>query len=116
MEKVTKEYAFCLSLALQPTFCKFKQPFHQNKMLSSKKFKCKGTLQQAFIRVHRLEMQSVMLVFSTQLCKLLPLYPSLWFTSPPSQCQSTVYTLKTVCCREGMEGVESCWRPYSAGV
>jgi len=24
-----------------------------------------------------------MLVFSTQLCELLPLYPSLWFNSPP---------------------------------
>jgi hypothetical protein len=36
-----------------------------------------------------------MLVFSTQLCELLPLEPSLWFTSPPlplSLCQSTVYT------------------------
>ncbi len=32
-----------------------------------------------------LEIQSVMLVFSTQLCELLPpLLPSLWFNSPPS--------------------------------
>jgi hypothetical protein len=36
---------------------------------------------QVFIRVYRLEIQSVMLVFSTQLCEL-PLYPSLWFNSP----------------------------------
>jgi hypothetical protein len=28
-------------------------------------------------------MQSVMLVFLTQLCELLPLSPSLWFNSPP---------------------------------
>ncbi len=35
-----------------------------------------------FNRVYRLEIQSVMLVFSTQLCELLPLLPSLWFTSP----------------------------------
>jgi hypothetical protein len=35
-----------------------------------------------FNRVYRLELQSVMLVFSTQLCKRLPLNPSLWFTSP----------------------------------
>jgi hypothetical protein len=33
-----------------------------------KKLTCKGTLWQVFIRVHRLEIQSVMLVFSTQLC------------------------------------------------
>jgi hypothetical protein len=38
-------------------------------------------------------MQSVMLVFSTRLCELLPLLPSLWYNSPsPSLCQSTVYT------------------------
>jgi hypothetical protein len=34
-------------------------------------------------RVYRMEIQSVMLVFSTQLCELLPLLPSLWFKSPP---------------------------------
>ncbi len=33
-------------------------------------------------RVYRLEVQSVVLVFLTQLCELLPLQPSLWFTSP----------------------------------
>jgi hypothetical protein len=37
-----------------------------------------------------------MLVLSTQLCELLPLYPSLWFNFPPSSslplCQSTGYT------------------------
>jgi hypothetical protein len=36
-----------------------------------------------FKRVYRLEIQSVLLVFSTQLCELLPLYIlSAWFTSP----------------------------------
>ncbi len=60
--------------------------------MSTKKFTCKGTLRQVFIRVYRLEIQSVMLVFSTQLCELLPLYLSLWFNatrSPfhPSQCE-----------------------------
>jgi hypothetical protein len=35
-----------------------------------------------FNRVYRLEIKSVMLVFSTQHCELLPLLPSLWFTSP----------------------------------
>jgi hypothetical protein len=47
-----------------------------------------------FKRVYRLEKQSVMLVFLTQLCKLLPLELSLWFTSPPlppTQSQCTVY-------------------------
>jgi hypothetical protein len=45
-----------------------------------------------FIRVYKLEIQSVILVFSTKLCELLPLKPSLWFNSPPpSLCQSTVF-------------------------
>ena len=38
-----------------------------------KKFNCKGPLRQVFIQVYRLEIQSVMLVFATQLCELLPL-------------------------------------------
>ncbi len=52
----------------------------------------------AFNRVYRLEIQSVMLVFSTQLCKLLPLSPFLWFNSPSPPCVNkyTVYTY-TVC-------------------
>jgi hypothetical protein len=37
------------------------------------KFTCKETLRQVFINVYRLEIQSVMLVFLTQLCELLPL-------------------------------------------
>ncbi len=41
-------------------------------MSSSKKLICKGILRQEFIRVYRLEIQSIMLVFSTQLCELLP--------------------------------------------
>ncbi len=43
---------------------------HQSKTSSSKKLTCKWTLRQVFIRVYRLEIQSVMLVFSTQLCEL----------------------------------------------
>ncbi len=44
-----------------------------------------------------------MLVFSTQLCELLPLSPSLWFNSPPAPlpCVKVQYT-QTVC---GWEGV-----------
>jgi len=33
------------------------------------KFTCNGTLRQGFIRVYRLEIQSEMLVYSTQLCE-----------------------------------------------
>ncbi len=35
------------------------------------KVTCKGALRQVFLRVYRLEIQSDMLVFSTQLCDLL---------------------------------------------
>ncbi len=38
-----------------------------------KKLTCKGTLRRVFIRVHRMEIQSVMLVFLIQLYELLPL-------------------------------------------
>ncbi len=41
-------------------------------MSLSKKLTCKGTLRQVFIRVNIMEIQSVMLVFSTHLCELLP--------------------------------------------
>jgi hypothetical protein len=44
---------------------------------------CRETLRQVFIRVvYRLDIQSVMMVFSTQHCDLLQLSPSLWFNSP----------------------------------
>jgi hypothetical protein len=43
------------------------------KCLHLKKFTFKGALRQVIIRVYRLEKLSVMLVFSTQLCELLPL-------------------------------------------
>jgi hypothetical protein len=39
---------------------------------------------EGLIRVYRLE--TVMLVFSTQICELLPLLSSLWFNSPPPPC------------------------------
>jgi hypothetical protein len=72
------------------------------------KYTCKGTSRQRFIRVYRLEIQSVMLVFSTQLCELLPLSPSLWFNFPPPplSCLNkyTLYTY-TVC----MRGVIGFW-------
>ncbi len=69
------------------------------------KLTCKG---QVFIRVHRLKMQSIMLVFSTQLCELLPLSPSLWFNSPPLTLPSVkVQHILTVCDWEVEGGAES---------
>ncbi len=61
-----------------------------------------------FNRVHRLEFQSIMLVFSTQLCVLMPLTFSLVH-------KVKVHYLHTVCGLEGVVDVELCWRPYSAG-
>jgi hypothetical protein len=52
---------------------------HNPKLLT-----CKGTLRQVLIRIYRLEIISVMLVFSTQICELLPLLSSLWFNFPPT--------------------------------
>jgi hypothetical protein len=46
------------------------------------------------------EIQSFIMVFSTQLCKLLHLSPSLWFNSPlPCVNKYTVYTYAV--CKEG---------------
>jgi hypothetical protein len=56
-----------------------------------------------FISVYRMELQSVMLLFLTQLCAALPLSPSFWFTPPPPHlpCVKVQY-IQTVC---GWEGV-----------
>ncbi len=65
-------------------------------------------MRQVFIRVYRLEIQSVMLVFSTQLSELLPLLPSLWFNSPPLPLPWVkVQYIQTVCDLEGGGGVSS---------
>jgi hypothetical protein len=53
-------------------------------MLSSKKLICKGTLRQV---IQRLEIQLLMLVFSSQLCELAPLTFSLVHLFPPSLCE-----------------------------
>jgi hypothetical protein len=69
-------------------------------MSSYKKLTCKGTLRQMF--VYRLEIQSFMLVFSTQLCEIFPsnLLSSFHLPPcPPSLSQSTV--VQTVCGWEG---------------
>ncbi len=61
------------------------------------KLTCKGTLRQVFIRVYRLEIQSVMFVFSTQLCELWPPTPfPVWI--------SILYT-RIQCVRGGRYGV-----------
>jgi hypothetical protein len=54
----------------------------------------KGTLRHVFIRVYRLEIQSVVLVFSAQ-------RPSLWFNSTPSPSPSS-------CVREGVQQINTC--------
>jgi hypothetical protein len=61
----------------------------------SLKLTCKGTMRQGFIKVYRLEIQSIMLVLSTQPCELLPLSPSLWFPPPPPRVK--VKDIQTVC-------------------
>ncbi len=62
-------------------------------------------MRQVLIRVYRLKIQSVMLVFSTQLGELLPLFSLVHLpNSPPSLCQSTVYCIQTVCGWEGVGG------------
>jgi hypothetical protein len=62
-----------------------------------KKLACKGTSRQMFIRVCRLEIQSVMLVFSTQLCELLPL----WVNSPPLSVWISILYTHIQCVRGG---------------
>ncbi len=74
-------------------------------MLSSKKLTCKGTSQEVFIRVHKWEIQSVMLVFSTKLGELLPLTPSLWFNSPPLPCVNKYTVYNVQCVKVGGYGV-----------
>jgi hypothetical protein len=68
-----------------------------------------------FNRVYRLEIQSVMLVFSTPCCELLPLYllSDLPHPSPLPKVNVQVQYIQTVC---DCGGVELCCRPYSAGL
>jgi hypothetical protein len=73
-------------------------------MSSSKKFNCEVTLQRVFSRVCRLEKQSVMLVFSTQLVNCCTSNHLSGLTLPPPliPCvQYAVYT-STVCKVGGM--------------
>jgi hypothetical protein len=51
-----------------------------------------------FDRVYKIEIQSAMMVFSTQFCELLPLSPSLWF-------KYAVFTY--IVCKRGGYGILS---------
>jgi hypothetical protein len=62
-----------------------------------KQLTCNGTLPQVFAGVYRLEIQSFMLVFSTQLCELLPLLPLLWFNSPPFPVSISILCTRIQC-------------------
>ncbi len=82
--------------------------FEKKRLIESKakcrhllKLACKRTLRQVFIRVYRLEIQTVMLVFSTQLCELLVLLPSLWFNSPPFPVWISILYTRIQCVRGG---------------
>jgi hypothetical protein len=80
---------------------------HQRKCRQQKKLTCKGILRQVFIRVYRPEMHSVMLVLSTQLCELLPLYLtfSLVELSPPFSVWRCILYIRIQCERGGGYGV-----------
>jgi hypothetical protein len=67
-----------------------------------------------FNRVYRLEIQSVMLVFSTPLVNCCPSSFSLTFPTTPPIPKVNVQYIQTVCsCGRGWGGgVELCCRPY----
>jgi hypothetical protein len=79
-------------------------------MSSSKKLTCKGTLRQVFIGDYRLEIQSFMFLFSTQLCELLPLSNVLSGSppppTPPLPCVKVQY-IQTMCGKGRFGGVLS---------
>ncbi len=61
------------------------------------------------------EIQPVIFEFSTQLCNCCPSNLLSSSTLTPLSCVKVHYIQK-VCDWEGIGGVESCWRPYSAEV
>jgi len=72
---------------------------HQLKTLT-----CKGTLRQVYIRVYRLEIKSVMLVFFRPLLWTVAPVPSLWSPPHPSPLPKVnVQYIQTVC------GYGGCW-------
>ncbi len=72
-------------------------------MSSSKKIDFKRDAARVY-RIYRLEIQSVMLVFSTQLCELLHLSSSLGFNSPPFPVWIRILYTRRQCVRGDGEG------------
>ncbi len=101
------KYNYTNNPLLKKVKCKYAVSFRHGQ-INYKDTKMSSLL--VFKRVYRLEIQSVMLVFSTQLCKLL----SLCGSSLPPHPKVKVQIIQTVCGWEVV--VELCWRPYSAGV
>jgi hypothetical protein len=64
-------------------------------------FTCKVSLRQVFIRVYRLEIQSVMLSFLTQLCELLPLSPFALVQLIPHPCMNKYIVYMYTVCKGG---------------
>ncbi len=75
-------------------------------MLSFKNIDLQRDFATGFYQSYRLEIQTAMLEFSTQLCELLPMKPSLWFNSPPLPCvnKHTVYTYTVL----GLRQINTC--------
>jgi hypothetical protein len=79
-----------------------------------KKLTCKETLWQVFLRVYRLEIQSVMLVFRPSFVNYCPTNHLSGSPPPPLPCVKIQY-LQTICGWEGARGggvVELCWRSH----
>jgi hypothetical protein len=67
-----------------------------------------------FIRVYRLEIQSVMLdIFNPALRTVVALLTFSLVQLPPPLPYVKVRYMQTVFGCEGVGGIESCWRPYS---
>jgi hypothetical protein len=87
------------SLPLDAVYCRFilKGPAHGLTNYKDIKIICRIYWCYRLVNV---VIESVMLVFSTQLCE-----PSLWFPSPPPFPKVNVQYVQTVC---GWEGVRGC--------
>ncbi len=74
------------------------------KCLNLEKLTCKGTLRQVFIRIYRLVIHPIMLVFSTQLCELLAVTPftfPLVSSPPPLSVWISIQYTRIQCVRGG---------------
>ncbi len=81
--------------------------YSMKKNYKDTKTKCR--LYWCLIEFYRLEIRSVMLVYSTQLCELLQLLPSVWLTFPtPSPFPKSRYIIYSQCVA-GRGWGEGCW-------